>query len=100
MSCDDDYNYYKKVLKRRSKELRELNALTGWDIASHANYTGEYRKLRDDAYRRLVKEGKITPKKSGFGAIELPEGSNKWGALFIVFAAVGLVWWASKKSKA
>jgi hypothetical protein len=97
IDCDEAYRYYKKVFARRSKELAELNALTGWDLKPYANYTAEYRRLRNDAYNRLVKEGKIKPKKGAFGTWEWPEGSGKWPALLLVAAAIGFVWWAGRK---
>ncbi len=97
IACDEAYGYYKKVLARRKKEMAELQALTGWDLQPYANYTAEYRRLRNDAYEKLVKEGKIKPKKGAFWDMEWPEGCEKWPALLLVAASIGAVWWAGRR---
>ena len=44
LDCDKSQGYYKKVLRRREKELNELASLTDWDIAQNSNYLSEFAK--------------------------------------------------------
>jgi len=45
LDCDQAQAYYKGVVTRRQQELKELAALTGWDISKYNYYLDEYAKL-------------------------------------------------------
>ena len=42
LECDDANAYFKKVTKRREKELHQLANLTGWDISDRYDYVREF----------------------------------------------------------
>lgn len=41
LDCNESQDYYKKVLRRREKELNELASLTGWSNAENGQYLKE-----------------------------------------------------------
>lgn len=44
LDCEKSQGYFKKVLRRREKELNELASLTGWNVADNSNYLTEFAK--------------------------------------------------------
>ncbi|MEM6263656.1 MAG: DUF2330 domain-containing protein [Bacteroidota bacterium] len=45
LKCEEAQNYLVSLVDRREKELEELAALTGWDIAQHEDYVEKYRGM-------------------------------------------------------
>ncbi|MBL0126530.1 MAG: DUF2330 domain-containing protein [Flavobacteriales bacterium] len=43
LTCSEGQDYLENLAYRRQRELGELNALTGWDVAKHKGYVNEVR---------------------------------------------------------
>ncbi|MFY0645096.1 MAG: DUF2330 domain-containing protein [Bacteroidia bacterium] len=83
LQCTEGFKYMKKLRQRRSKELMEMEALSGWDATDHTAYIyiGMDVKTNDD-------EGKAIPVISG----DLPKNPKPLlmmsTMLFMVFAVL------------
>lgn len=66
-SCSAGQDYLYNLEMKRSKELQELAALTGWDVSKYGYYTSEYsdliKKQENEKVEEIeeVKENNITP---------------------------------------
>jgi hypothetical protein len=82
LSCDEGRTYREKLILRRQKELRELEALTNWNIRKYTKYVSEGSGWIDEK-KNVVLPAVKTPK--------TPEGGLPvWGFFMLVLAVLGV----------
>jgi len=77
LSCDEGKKYQKELVQRRGKELKELAALTDWNVAKYSKYQETGSSWIDE------KEMKVSP-------VKPTKNTNKgsaWG-MFLILGAV------------